>query len=123
MKWNIILIALVILTGVFVLRAETTLPEAQSREKLKQGAAVIDVRTVEEYQARHLTNVVNIPLDQVKEGVTKKYPEKSKVLLLHCRSGRRSGIAEKELRAIGYTNVFNIGSYEQAERVVNSLAR
>jgi phage shock protein E len=123
MKWNLTLIAIVVLTGVFVLRAETTLPEAQAREKLKQGAVVIDVRTVEEYHARHLTNVVHIPLDQVKEGVTKKYPDKSKVLLLHCRSGRRSGIAEKEVRSLGYTNAFNIGSYEQAERVVNPPAK
>ena len=37
---------------------------------------------------------------------------------IHCRSGRRSGLAEQQLRSLGYTNAFNIGSYEQAEEVV-----
>jgi len=40
---------------------------------------------------------------------------------LHCRSGRRSAAAEKELRSIGYTNAFNIGSYQQAEKLVEAI--
>ncbi len=80
---------------------------------------MVDVRTVAEYNAGHLTNTINIPLDQVEKELPRRVTDKSKVVLVHCRSGRRSGIAEKELRALGYTNVFNIGSYGQAEEVVN----
>jgi rhodanese-related sulfurtransferase len=43
---------------------------------------------------------------------------KSDVVLLHCRTGRRSGLAETELRALGYTNVFNIGSFERAQKIL-----
>jgi rhodanese-related sulfurtransferase len=40
------------------------------------------------------------------------------VLLLHCQSGARSGAAKKKLIALGCPNVFNMGSYARAERIV-----
>jgi phage shock protein E len=111
------------LTGVlaagFLLKAKAELSEAEAREHLKRGALVVDVRTVEEFKVKHLTNAINIPLDEV----TAKFPaavtnNKSALVLLHCRSGRRSGIAETELRKLGYTNVFNMGSFEQAQKIL-----
>lgn len=119
MKWPLLLIALACLVVVFRLTASSTLPTATAREHLRKGALLVDVRTVAEYNAGHLTNAVNIPLDQVTEILPQRVPDKSKVVLLHCRSGRRSGMAEKQLRALGYTNVFNVGSYGQAENLVN----
>ncbi|HEY9172292.1 MAG TPA: rhodanese-like domain-containing protein [Verrucomicrobiae bacterium] len=119
MKWTLLLIALACLVVVFRLTASSTLPTAVAREHLRKGAVLVDVRTVAEYNAGHLTNAVNIPLDQVTEILPQRVPDKSKVVLLHCRSGRRSGMAEKQLRALGYTNVFNVGSYGQAENLVN----
>ena len=119
MKWTLFLVALVCLVVVFRLTASSTLPAATAREHLKKGALLVDVRTVAEFNAKHLTNAVNIPLDQVTGVLPKRVPDKSKVVLLHCRSGRRSGIAEKELRALGYTNAFNVGSFDQAAELVN----
>ena len=119
MKWTLLLLIGVILAFVFKLRAAPVLPDTTAREHLKKGALLVDVRTVEEFNAGHLTNAVNIPLDQIKEALPRRVPDKSQVLLLHCRSGRRSGIAEKELRALGYTNAFNLGSYQQAEKIVS----
>ena len=98
--------------------AADILPTSEARRQLAAGAKLVDVRTVEEYQAKHLTNAVNIPVDTIKTGITNCTLNKGQAILLHCRTGRRSGIAENELRSIGYTNVFNIGSYEQAEAVV-----
>ena len=98
--------------------AAADLTEAEARAYVQKGALVVDVRTVEEYATKHLTNVVNIPLEVVKEKFPTVATNKSDVVLLHCRSGRRSGLAEKELRALGYTNVFNIGSFERAETIV-----
>jgi phage shock protein E len=119
MKGIFVLAVVALLVFVFKLRAAGTLPLESAREHLKQGALLMDVRTVAEYNAKRLTNAINIPLDQVQQELPRRMTDRSKVVLLHCRSGRRSGIAEKELRALGYTNVFNIGSFGQAEEVVN----
>ena len=123
MKWTLLLFIGIILVFVLKLRAGQALPVATAREHLKKGALVVDVRTVEEFKSGHLTNAVNIPLDEIKEALPRRVPDKSKVLLLPCRSGRRSGIAEQELRGLGYTNAFNIGSYEQAEKIVKGGAQ
>lgn len=104
-------------------RARGELSEAEAREYVKRGALIVDVRTVEEFNARRLTNVVNIPLAEVKEQFPKVVTNKSDVVLLHCRTGRRSGIAESELRALGYTNVFNIGSFERAGKICSAAGR
>jgi phage shock protein E len=98
--------------------ARGELSAAEAREYLKRGALVVDVRTVAEFQAKSLTNVINLPLDEVKTKFPALVTNKSDVVLLHCRTGRRSGIAERDLRALGYTNVFNIGSFEQARKIV-----
>jgi len=105
------------LTGA-TLRAEGTLTTEEARRQLAAGAKLVDVRTPEEFKTKSLPGAVNIPVDTIKTGITNHVTDKSKVILLHCRSGRRSEIAEKQLRSIGYTNAFNIGSFEQAERAV-----
>jgi phage shock protein E len=107
---------------VVTLGAGPAVSEETAREQLKKGALLVDVRTVQEFQTRHLTNAVNIPLGEIKETLPSRVPNKDQSLLLYCRTGRRSGIAEQELRGIGYTNVFNLGSYEQAEKIVNGKA-
>jgi len=99
------------------------LTETEAREHAKKGALVVDVRTVEEFKTNGLPNVINIPLADVKEKFPKVVTNKSDVVLLHCRSGRRSGIAETELRSLGYTNVFNIGSFERAEKILKDAGR
>ncbi len=86
-------------------------------------ALLVDVRTTAEFNAQHLTNAVNSPLDQITQSLPDRVPDKSQVILLHCRTGRRSALAEKQLRALGYTNAFNVGGYEQAERIVRSLGQ
>jgi phage shock protein E len=101
-------------------KAAAELSEAEAREHLKQGALVVDVRSAEEFKARHLTNVINIPLPELKDKISSVTTNKSQVLLLHCQSGRRSGIAERELRELGYTNAFNLGSFERAGKILES---
>jgi len=111
-----LMVAALVASCGFDARAE--LSEAEAREYVKRGVLVIDVRTVEEFKAKSLTNVVNIPLAEVKDRFPQVVTNKSDVVLLHCRTGRRSGVAESELRALGYTNVFNIGSFEKAQKIL-----
>ena len=119
MKKKFLLLTVVILGFMLELQAAPVLPEASARDYLKNGALVIDVRTVEEFQAGHLTNVINIPLNELKEKLPRQVSDKGKVLLLHCQSGVRSGAAVKKLKAMGYANVYNLGSYARAASIVN----
>lgn len=118
LKSIVAVFALAIIATVFGFNARAELSEAEARDYVKRSVLVVDVRTVEEFKTKSLTNVVNIPLAEVKDRFPKVVTNKSDVVLLHCRTGRRSGIAESELRALGYTNVFNIGSFEKAQKIL-----
>lgn len=72
------------------------------------GAALLDVRTPEEYQEGHIPGSRNIPLPSIDEVLT-AVRDKSTPLFVYCRSGARSGQAVSILRRMGYTNVKNIG--------------
>ncbi|MCW5555459.1 MAG: rhodanese-like domain-containing protein [Verrucomicrobiae bacterium] len=107
----------------FALRSRAELSEAQARAYVAQGVKVVDVRTAQEFANSSITNVINIPLDEVKTTFVARFTNKSEMILLHCRTGRRSGIAENELRELGYTNVFNIGSFERAQSIISADER
>ncbi len=94
---------------------------SRARELCQQGARVIDVRSSGEYQARHLAVAENIPLDVLGRQVESLIPDKDTVLLLHCLSGTRSGMARRTLQGMGYNNVHNLGSYARAEGILNSF--
>jgi rhodanese-related sulfurtransferase len=57
-------------------------------------------------------------LSEIEANLTRRVKDKNQVLLLHCQSGARSGAAKKKLIALGCPNVFNMGSYARAERIV-----
>jgi phage shock protein E len=92
---------------------------ATAREWLKKGALVIDVRSEPEFQERHLPGAINIPLNRLSEEIAQRAPNKEQSLLLHCRSGTRSGMGEATLKKMGYRNVFNLGSYGRAEKILS----
>jgi len=88
-------------------------------EKMKTGALVIDVRSPGEFSSGHLTKAINIPLDEIETALPKRVQDKNQVLLLHCASGMRSGMAKNKLNGMGYTNAFNLGSYGRATGIVD----
>jgi phage shock protein E len=90
-----------------------------AREWLKKGATVIDVRSEAEFQEKHLPGTINIPLDRLSDEIARVAPNKEQPLLLHCLSGTRSGAGEATLKKMGYRNVFNLGSYGRAEKILS----
>jgi phage shock protein E len=122
MNWIFILIGLAIVVVFLTFSKAGQISSESAAEHIKNGAVVIDVRTPGEFNSGHLTNAINIPLDEVTTAVPKKFPEKSKVLLLHCASGMRSGMAQKKLQGLGYTNAFNLGSYGRAKQITEQPA-
>jgi len=74
-------------------------------------AAIIDVRSPQEFATGHLEGAVNIPYDQILQRVESiEGVEKSSELLLYCQSGARSAIACSLLAQQGFKRVVNGGS-------------
>ncbi len=107
----------------FLLMKRLTLVSARTaRQYLSQGALVIDVRSPEEFQQRHLPGAINIPLSLLGSDIARHAPDKSQPLLLHCLSGGRSGIGKGVLQRLGYQYVFNLGSYSRAQSILTPAA-
>jgi len=88
------------------------------QEVISSGAVILDVRTKAEFQSGHLRNSVNIPLDNL-QGNLKKL-NKSRAIVTCCASGARSGAARRILKANGYTDVHNGGSWKSLEKYIRS---
>jgi len=114
----IVVIALV--TALLLLKRRGRISAKAARECLRSGALVIDVRSSGEFTAGHLARAINIPLSEVESVIARKTKDKGQVLLLHCQSGKRSEEARKKLKALGYENAFDLGSYARAAQIVGS---
>jgi phage shock protein E len=94
------------------------IPKKDAVDLLKKGALIIDVRTSAEFNSGHLSQAYNMPLDEVEGMVADRIRDKNKVMLLHCQSGVRSRTAKARLLSMGYQNVFDLGSYDRAFKIV-----
>lgn len=70
---------------------------------------IIDARTQEEFAAGHIEGAILIPEYEIAERAEGELPDKNALILVYCRSGRRSKIASEALVALGYTNVKEFG--------------
>lgn len=72
---------------------------------------VLDVREDFEYATGHAVNAVLFPIDDINEkSASEILPDKNAAVLIYCRTGARSREAAEYLSAIGYTNIYDIGS-------------
>ena len=83
--------------------------EAKTLMDSESGYIIIDARTHEEYNQGHITGAILIPEYEIADRAEKELPDKDKLILVYCRSGRRSKIAAEELVKLGYTNVKEFG--------------
>ena len=74
-----------------------------------QKVIVVDVRTLEEYNEGHIPNAISIPLETIENKAEVKLKNKDDLILVYCRSGRRSREAALKLIENGYTNVIDFG--------------
>lgn len=84
---------------------------AQAKEIMdtKQDYIIIDARTEEEFDQGHIEDAILIPEYEIAKRAQKELPDKDALILVYCRSGRRSKIASEELVNLGYTNVKEFG--------------
>lgn len=83
-------------------------------------SVVIDVRTAEEFAAGALPGAEQIAYQQIASRISVIAPDKATPIVLYCRSGRRSSVAEDSLRALGYSNLINAGGYDQLKLALES---
>lgn len=72
-------------------------------------ALILDVRTPEEFAQAHIPGAILIPDSELANRAESELPDKDQLILVYCRSGRRSAAASKALIAMGYTNVRDFG--------------
>jgi phage shock protein E len=75
-------------------------PAADLSKLLKDGAVIIDVRTVGEYEAGHISGSKNIPLDRINKEIQKIKNIKRPIITV-CQSGARSRMARSILTSAG----------------------
>ena len=88
---------------------QITAEEAKKIMDTKTDYVIIDARTEEEFAEGHIKNAILIPEYEIAKRAEKELPNKEQLILVYCRSGRRSKIASEELVKLGYTNVKEFG--------------
>ena len=83
--------------------------EAKALMDSESGYIIIDARTQEEYDQGHIPGAILIPEYEIADRAEKELLDKNQLILVYCRSGRRSKIAAEELVKLGYTNVKEFG--------------
>ena len=86
-----------------------TAEEAKEIMDTQQGYVILDVRAQEEYDQGHIPGAILIPEYEIADRAEKELPDKEQLILVYCRSGRRSKIAAEELVKLGYTNIKEFG--------------
>lgn len=119
MNWTSIYVLAAALAVYLIFKRSGQISAKDARAYLRNGALIVDVRTAQEFSTGHLSNALNLPLDQIEAALSAHVTGKNQVILLHCQSGMRSGIARKKLLALGYTSAFNLGSYSRARQIVD----
>lgn len=123
MNWTLAVIVIVFLSALMVTRALGNLREEDALRYLEEGAIVIDVRTEAEFAGKSIDGVVNLPLHKLVDEIEGIVPDKDRVVLLHCRSGSRSGRGAGILKTLGYENAYNLGAFGHASKVLRSASK
>lgn len=78
------------------------------KNKVLQGAILLDVRSNQEYREGHLQGAINIPDFEIANRVQREIPKKNQLIVLYCQYGGRSKDASMMMKRMGYTNVYNL---------------
>ncbi|MCF0230029.1 MAG: rhodanese-like domain-containing protein [Parasporobacterium sp.] len=70
---------------------------------------ILDVRRQDEYDAGHIPGAICVPNETINDAPPEELPDKDQLILVYCRSGRRSKEAAQKLADMGYTNIQEFG--------------
>ena len=83
--------------------------EAKEMMARDDGHIIVDVRRQDEYDAGHIPGAILIPNESIEKERPKELPDLDQIILVYCRSGRRSKEASAKLAKMGYTNIYEFG--------------
>ena len=88
---------------------QITMDEAVTMMAQETGYIILDVRRPDEFAAGHIPNAINVPNETIGTDEIPELPDKKQLIMVYCRSGRRSKEAAEKLVKLGYTNIVEFG--------------
>ena len=86
-----------------------TMDEAVDMMAKETGYIILDVRRPDEFAAGHIPNAINVPNESIGTSEIPELPDKNQLIMVYCRSGRRSKEASEKLVKLGYTSIVEFG--------------
>ena len=78
------------------------------KNKILQGAVLLDVRSNQEYREGHLQGAINVPDFEIINRIQAEIPKRNQLIVLYCQYGGRSKKTMEIMRKMGYTNLYNL---------------
>ena len=88
---------------------QITMDKAVEMMESESNYIILDVRTFEEYNERHIPGAICVPNESIGTEPIEEVEQKDQLILVYCRSGRRSKEAAEKLAAMGYSNIYEFG--------------
>ena len=88
---------------------QISMDEAVKMMRDEKNYIILDVRRPDEYAEGHIPGAINVPNEEIGTAEIPELPDKAQLILVYCRSGRRSKEAAEKLVKFGYTNVVEFG--------------
>ena len=88
---------------------QITQDEAKELMQADNGSVTVDVRRQDEYDSGHIPGAILIPNESIDSTQPEALPDLDQIILIYCRSGRRSKEAAQKLADMGYTNIYEFG--------------
>ena len=88
---------------------QIAMDEAVDMMAQETGSIILDVRRPDEFAAGHIPNAINVPNESIGTSDIPELPDKDQLIMVYCRSGRRSKEASEKLVKLGYTNIVEFG--------------
>lgn len=88
---------------------QISMDEAVRMMKEEKNYIILDVRRPDEYVLGHIPGAINVPNEEIGNAEITELPDKSQMILVYCRSGKRSKEAAGKLVKLGYTNIVEFG--------------
>ena len=88
---------------------QITMDEAVAMMEQESDYIILDVRRPDEFSAGHIPGAINVPNETIGTAEIPEMPDKSQLIMVYCRSGRRSKEAAGKLVKLGYTNIVEFG--------------
>lgn len=86
-----------------------TMEEAVSMMHNEKNYIILDVRRPDEFSIGHIPNAINVPNETIGTEKIPELPDKNQLILVYCRSGKRSKEAAEKLVKLGYKNIVEFG--------------